>query len=107
MCLSSRNGHILVAVALLDFGSNLDGRSADGITPLYAAVEYNQEEMGGFLLEQKADVNAVDNQRNSVLHIAVGLFFLFSFLRLFLSVLFFSPTPKVSFSVCSYVRNLL
>jgi ankyrin repeat protein len=39
-------------------------------TPLFAAVEFNQEEMVAFLIDRKANVNAVDNERNTALHLA-------------------------------------
>ena len=50
--------------------ASVDGRSTEGVTPLCAALEYNQEDMGALLLEQKADVNASDNTQNSILHVA-------------------------------------
>ena len=44
---------VLVAATLLELGASVDSRSREGLTPLHAAVEANQEEMVLWLLEQR------------------------------------------------------
>lgn len=92
LTLCARNGHLDVAISLLKLGLNVDCRANDGTTPLFAAVEFNQEETAAFLIELKvrgftslsspmltwpcvreqANVNAIDNERNSILHVAAN-----------------------------------
>lgn len=70
LCMAARHGYLDIANILLSWGANLEFRYHDSVTPLFAAVENNQDEMCQFLLDRKANVNATDHRRNCALHIA-------------------------------------
>jgi len=72
LALAARHGHLEVATALIKNGAFVDARAADGTTPLFTAVEYNQEEVVAFLIEMRANVNIPDYHRNSILHVAAS-----------------------------------
>lgn len=59
---------------LVDAGAQVDIRNLQqGRTPLHLAVEEDLGEIAEYLIDSKADVNAVDYQHRTPLHFAVGL----------------------------------
>lgn len=50
----------------------VDSRDEDGFTPLHLAVIAGNMQLVTFLLANGADVNAVDNEKHSVVHWATG-----------------------------------
>ena len=58
--------------ALLKSGADLNARASDGTTPLFSAVEFNQEEVASFLIDMRASVDTPDLHRNSALHVAAS-----------------------------------
>lgn len=51
-------------------GADLNGRDADGATPLHWAADRGQQGVAAFLLEQGADVSVQDNEGMTALHYA-------------------------------------
>lgn len=62
----------------------VDGRDEDGFTPLHLAVIAGNMQLVTFLLANKADINAVDNEKHTVVHWATGLYILYNNLFIFL-----------------------
>lgn len=52
----------------------VDSRDEDGFTPLHLAVISGNMQLVTFLLANNADVNAVDNEKHTVVHWATGEF---------------------------------
>lgn len=52
----------------------IDSRDEDGFTPLHLAVIAGNMPLVTFLLANNADVNAVDNEKHTVVHWATGEF---------------------------------
>jgi ankyrin repeat protein len=72
LMLAARGGHLTVATLLMELGAHLEAKNKAGTTPLLASVEGNKPIMFAFLLEQRANVNALDNNRNCSLHVAAA-----------------------------------
>lgn len=51
----------------------VEGQDEDGFTPLHLAVIAGNLSLVTFLLANKADVNAVDNEKHTVVHWATGI----------------------------------
>lgn len=52
----------------------VDSRDDDGFTPLHLAVISGNMQLVTFLLANNADVNAMDNEKHTVVHWATGEF---------------------------------
>lgn len=50
----------------------VDSRDEDGFTPLHLAVISGNMQLVTFLLANNADVNAVDNEKHTIVHWATG-----------------------------------
>lgn len=50
----------------------IDSRDEDGFSPLHLAVISGNMQLVTFLLANNADVNAVDNEKHTVVHWATG-----------------------------------
>ena len=55
----------------LSRGTDIDVRDKNGMTPLMIAIVNNRNGTAEFLIEERADVNAVDNARTSSLDYAL------------------------------------
>lgn len=66
------NGHKEVTAALLASGrdKNIDGRNVWRRTPLHLAAEHGQELLVDLLLQKRAKINAMDNNKDTPLHSA-------------------------------------
>jgi ankyrin repeat protein len=69
---AARTGQSSVIVALLDQGSPIDARDADGRTGLYWAVYARDYSSTMALVSRGADINATDNTGSSALHVAAS-----------------------------------
>ncbi|KAL6486171.1 hypothetical protein MHYP_G00055630 [Metynnis hypsauchen] len=69
---AARNGHKSVAATLLASGrnKNVDDRNVWRRTPLHLAAEHGQELLVDLLLEKQAKINAIDNNKDTPLHLA-------------------------------------
>lgn len=72
MILAARCGHIEILSLLISLGADVETRDANGDTPLLAAVEAGHSAVVSWLLQSPrvAEINASDDDRNSVLHVA-------------------------------------
>lgn len=69
---AARKGHVKVAQLLLLHGADINIRTRAGkVTPLLRAAFSGQEEMCRFLVQKGANVKAVDDDGQTVLHRAV------------------------------------
>lgn len=59
-----------MADALLNSGAQVDSKTRNGITPLLVAVEKTELDFIRLLLNSGADINAVDEDGKSVMHVA-------------------------------------
>ncbi|XP_062857356.1 CARD- and ANK-domain containing inflammasome adapter protein [Trichomycterus rosablanca] len=66
------NGHKRVAAVLLNAArnKNVDERNVWRRTPLHLAAEHGQEQLVNLLLERRAKINAIDNNKDTPLHCA-------------------------------------
>ncbi|XP_026800459.2 CARD- and ANK-domain containing inflammasome adapter protein [Pangasianodon hypophthalmus] len=69
---AARNGHVRVAAVLLTSGrnKNVNERNVWRRTPLHLAAEHGQELVVDLLLERRAKINAIDNNKDTPLHSA-------------------------------------
>ncbi|XP_045145761.1 ankyrin repeat domain-containing protein 26 isoform X2 [Echinops telfairi] len=58
------SGDISIAEQLLSHGADVEARNKDDLTPLSLAINENKEEMVAFLMENKADIRAVDKAKS-------------------------------------------
>ncbi len=72
LMLGAKNGHIDVVNSSIRLGVELETKSKDGYTALSLAIVNNRLPIVSLLVEKKANVNTVDCQRNSALHLAVS-----------------------------------
>lgn len=54
----------------MNSGAQVDSKTQNVITPLFVAVEKNELDFVHFLLNSGADINAVDEDGKSVMHVA-------------------------------------
>jgi ankyrin repeat protein len=64
-------GHIGLLKLLLEHSAKPDEINFSGQTPLYLAVQSENEDAVQFLLEAIADINIKDVMGNAILHVAV------------------------------------
>ena len=67
LALFAHEGYEEMVALLLEFGSDVNCRNADGITPLMFACQRGQPEVARTLVQHQANVNAVDNGDKSAL----------------------------------------
>lgn len=68
---AAAHGRIEIAELLLDYGANINARTASGLTPLHEAVFSNHVEMVRFFLARGARVNFAPAGETTLLHGAV------------------------------------
>ncbi|CAM9383430.1 unnamed protein product [Pylaiella littoralis] len=66
-------GHVDIAKAVIEHGTDVNAATADGWTPLYHAVNADNEEMVSLLCLEGAAVDALDDLGWTALHWAVNL----------------------------------
>lgn len=59
-------------IIVMENSNLVDSRDEDGFTPLHLAVISGNMKLVTFLLANNADVNAVDNEKHSIVHWATG-----------------------------------
>lgn len=70
---AARNCHIDIAQLLISHGGNVDIRTRAGkVTPLLRAAFSGKEDMCKFLIKNGADVKAVDDDGQTVIHRAIN-----------------------------------
>ena len=67
LALFAHQGFEEMVALLMDFGADVNGRNADGITPLMFACQRGQSEVTRTLVQHGAVVNAIDNDDKSAL----------------------------------------
>jgi len=64
-------GNVPQVRAIIDSGTSIEVKDKDGLTPLMAAISYNQWSAAKTLIQDGADVNAMDNYGQTPLSYAV------------------------------------
>ena len=67
LALFAHQGFEEMVALLMDFGADVNGRNADGITPLMFACQRGRSEVSRTLVQHGAVVNAIDNDDKSAL----------------------------------------
>lgn len=68
--LAAKGGHVEAVTLLLQYGSDVHTRAANGATALHAAAEMNRTEVLALLLDESADLHATANRAATALHFA-------------------------------------
>ena len=67
LALFAHQGFEEMVALLMDFGADVNGRNADGITPLMFACQRGRSEVARTLVQHGSVVNAIDNDDKSAL----------------------------------------
>lgn len=68
--IAAANGNVKCVLSLVEAGSVIDARNADGITPLHASCIANQHETAFALLQSQADIRIRSNDGSTAIHYA-------------------------------------
>lgn len=69
--IAAQNGHVNIALLLLQHRANVNTRNKDDKTPLLIALENNHFRLANILFENNADPNLADNAHNTPLSFAL------------------------------------